>query len=158
MTAVAWSDIDALHRKITKAGHPAASQRVIAGASKMFCARCQVADARRQPGQGDRAQPRATPKTLHSAAEQERLAVALAAHPDQQGADIFRVCLLTGCRVGEAKAARWEHIDLVAGKWSKPGATTKQRTDHEVPLSAAAKQLFVERRRHTNCRVGISRR
>ena len=150
MTAVAWSDIDAFHRKITTAGHPAQANRVIAAASKMFALAIKWQMRSDNPVKGIERNAEQRRKRYTSAAEQERLTVALAAHPDQQGADIFRVCLLTGCRVGEAKAARWEHIDLVAGKWSKPGATTKQRTDHEVPLSAAAKQLFVERRRHTN--------
>ena len=36
VVAVTWSDIDALHRKITKAGHTTQANRVIAGASKMF--------------------------------------------------------------------------------------------------------------------------
>ncbi len=33
---VAWADVDALHRKITKAGHPYQANRVIAALSKMF--------------------------------------------------------------------------------------------------------------------------
>ena len=36
VAAVAWSDIDAMHRRITKAGHPYQANRVIATASKMF--------------------------------------------------------------------------------------------------------------------------
>jgi integrase len=39
-------------------------------------------------------------------------------------------------------AARWAQFDLEAGVWVKPGATTKQKTEHEVPLSAAARQLL----------------
>jgi integrase len=34
--------------------------------------------------------------------------------------------------------------------WTKPGSTTKQKTDHSVPLSAPAKRLFAELRRKTN--------
>ena len=41
------------------------------------------------------------------AAELKRLRDALDELADQQAADIFRLCLLTGCRVGEAMAARW---------------------------------------------------
>ena len=47
-------------------------------------------------------------------------------------------------------AARWADLDLTAGIWTKPGSTTKQKTDHVVPLSAPAKQLLTELRRRTN--------
>ena len=75
---------------------------------------------------------------------------ALDRHPDQQGADIFRLCMLTGCRSHEAMSARWDAVDLDAGVWTKPGATTKQKTDHVVPLSAPARQLLAKLRRQTN--------
>jgi integrase len=41
---------------------------------------------------------------------------------------------------------RWDDLELEAGTWTKPGATTKQRTLHRVPLSAPAGQLLVERK------------
>src|SRR5262249_30844504 len=34
--------------------------------------------------------------------------------------------------------------DLSAGIWTKPGSTTKQKTDHVTPLSAPARQLLSE--------------
>ena len=40
---------------------------------------------------------------------------------------------------------RWEHLDLTAGTWSKPPASTKQNAPHSVPLSAPARQLLAER-------------
>jgi integrase len=36
---------------------------------------------------------------------------------------------------------------LETGVWTKPGATTKQRTEHIVPLSAPARQLLAGRPR-----------
>ena len=68
--------------------------------------------------------------------------MALAEHPDQQAANVFRLLLLTGARRGEVLAAKWADIDLAAGVWVKPGATTKQKTLHRVPLSAPARQLL----------------
>ena len=64
----------------------------------------------------------------------------------RQAADIIRLLLLTGARRGEVLQARWADIDLAAGVWSKPGATTKQKTDHQVPLSDAARQLLLDLR------------
>ena len=76
----------------------------------------------------------------------DRLTTALAEHPDQQAADIFRLLLLTGARRGEVQSMKWPDIELDAGTWTKPGATTKQRTLHRVPLSAPARQLLAERK------------
>ena len=71
-----------------------------------------------------------------------RLTKALAGHPDRQSANIVRLLLLTGARKGEMLTATWGQFDLVNGVWTKPGATTKQRTEHIVPLSAPARQLL----------------
>ena len=49
---------------------------------------------------------------------------------------------MTGARSGEVFAMRWADIDLGEGIWSKPGSTTKQKTDHVVPLSAPVRQLL----------------
>jgi integrase len=54
------------------------------------------------------------------------------------------VLLLSGARRGEVQSMRWADIDLGAGIWTKPGSTTKQKTDHVVPLSAPVRQLLSE--------------
>ena len=76
--------------------------------------------------------------------ELARLTKALAAYPEQRIANIFRLLLLTGARRGEVLAMEWGALDLGAGIWTKAGSTTKQKTDHVVPLSAPARQLLSE--------------
>ena len=49
--------------------------------------------------------------------------------------EAIRMFLLTGCRKGEALAARWDQIDLDAGIWTKPASSTKQKKLHRLPLS-----------------------
>src|SRR5262249_55931548 len=102
------------------------------------------------PAKGVERNPETKRKRYATSAELARLTAALEAHPDQQGADIFRLCMLTGCRSHEAMSARWYDIKLAAGTWTKPGATTKQKTDHVVPLSAPAKQLLARLRQKTS--------
>jgi hypothetical protein len=51
--------------------------------------------------------------------------------------------LLTGCRRMEAMSARWADID-VSGIWTKPGSSTKQKSDHVALLSGPARQLLSE--------------
>ena len=48
--------------------------------------------------------------------------------------------LATACRVGEAMAARWEHVDLQGKTWHLPD--TKNERDHTIHLSAFALQQF----------------
>jgi integrase len=74
--------------------------------------------------------------------ELERLSAVLAEHFNQRCANIVRLLLLTGARKSEVLNARWEQLNLDAGVWTKPAATTKQRRLHRVPLSAATVHLL----------------
>jgi integrase len=86
-------------------------------------------------------------KRYLSPIELAQLTKALDEHPNQRAADVFRFLLLTGARSGETLAATWDQFDLAAGIWTKPGATTKQKTDHVVPLSPQARRLLERIRR-----------
>ena len=74
------------------------------------------------------------------------LAAALAASPDQRGASIIRMCLLTGARLGEVREARFEQFDLEYGIWTKQAANTKQRKIHRIPVSDDVIALVRQRR------------
>ncbi len=60
------------------------------------------------------------------------LAVPHARMAPRSAASIWLV-LATGCRVGEAMAARWEHVDTAARTWHLPD--TKNQRDHTIHLS-----------------------
>ena len=150
VAAVTWSDIDALHRKITKSGSPVAANRVMTVVGKMFTLAVRWHMRPDNPAKGIELNVEHKRRRYPTPAELPRLTVALDQHPDQQAADIFRLCLFTGCRSGEAMAARWDDIDLAAGTWTKPGSTTKQQTTHSAPLSAPARALLDALRRRTN--------
>ena len=60
----------------------------------------------------------------------------------EQAVDVVRLCLLTGCRKGEALSARWSQFDFNRGTWTKPSAHTKQKKLHTAPLSDAAIALL----------------
>jgi integrase len=78
--------------------------------------------------------------------EIRRLACVLDAARDQRAAGIIRMCMLTGARVGEVRAARFEHFNLDYGSWSKPAATTKQRRIHRIPISDDVAAIVRQRR------------
>jgi integrase len=143
VAGVSYADIDALHRKIS-ARAPVHANRVLALLSRMFSLAIRWGLRSDNPVKGvERNQEHKRQRYL-TGAELARLTTALAELRDQGAANVVRLALLTGCRRGEALAARWADFELAAGVWTKPGATTKQKTTHRVPLSAAACQLLAE--------------
>ncbi len=146
VAAVTFSDIDGLHRKITRRGASYRANRTVAVLSKMLSLAIRWGWRQDNPAKGiERNQEEKRHRYL-SGDELARLTVALSEHRDQHAVNIIRLLLLTGARRGEVQAARWADIDLENGVWTKPGSTTKQKTLHRVPLSAPARQLLSELR------------
>ncbi len=63
------------------------------------------------------------------------LAAALDVAEDRRAADIIRMRMLTGARLGEVRQSRFDQFNLEQLSWSKPPAMTKQRRVHRVPIS-----------------------
>jgi integrase len=143
---VTFSDVDALHRSIT-ARAPYRANRCVALLSRLFSMAIRWHWRADNPCKGVERNQEHKRRRYLSPDELARLTEALAGLHDQQSADIIRLLLLTGARRGEVLAARWDDIDLAAGVWNKPGATTKQKTEHAVPLSDAALRLILGVRR-----------
>jgi integrase len=141
---VAYSDVDRLHRKITKRGATYQANRTIALLSRMFSLAIRWHYRIDNPAKGIERNVEEKRQRYLSGRELERLTAALAKHDDQQAANILRLLMLTGARRGEVQAARWEQFDLAAGVWTKPASVTKQAALHRVPLNAPARQLLVK--------------
>jgi integrase len=138
---VTFSDIDRLHREVTKRA-PIRANRAVALCSKMFSLAIRWGWRADNPAKGIERNPENKRDRYLTGEEMARLTAALAEHRDQQSANIIRVLLLTGARCGEVLAMRWCDVDLEAGVWVKPSAHTKQKKAHRVPLSAPARQLL----------------
>lgn len=150
---VEFSDIDALHRKVTKGGAPYLANRTVAVLSKMFGLSMQWRWRGDNPARGIERNHEEKRHRYLTTVELSNLTTALAALEDQQAANIIRLLLLTGARRGEVQAAKWDQFDLTAGVWTKPGSTTKQKTTHRVPLSAPARQLLAELREKADAKA-----
>jgi integrase len=96
------------------------------------------------PTKGIERNPEHKRRRYLKADELVRLTTALAAHPNQQAANIIRLLLLTGRRRMEAMSARWSDLDLTAGIWSEPASSSKRKSTPEVPLSGPARQLLTD--------------
>ena len=144
VTDVTFTDIDALHRQVTKQAGPYAANRMVGVLAKMFALAMRWGMRDDNPARGIERNAEIKRKRYLSGDELARLTAALAAHPDKITANIVRLLLLTGARRGEVQSMRWADLDLDTGIWTKLAATTKQKGDHTVPLSAPARQLLSE--------------
>lgn len=143
VAAVTYSDVDRLHRELSKRA-PTHANRVIALLSKMMTLAIKWGWRTDNPVVGVERNQEQKRKRYLSTDELMRLTAALAGHRDQQAANIVRLLLLTGARKGELLAADWTQFDLESGTWTKPAATTKQALDHVIPLLAPARQLLAD--------------
>ena len=58
----------------------------------------------------------------------------------------FEFLVLTACRSGEVRGARWEEVDLQAREWRIPPERMKTGREHRVPLSTRALAVLREAR------------
>jgi integrase len=142
VASVSFTDIDRLHRDLSDT--PYRANRIIALVSRIFSLAIKWQMRTDNPCKGIERNDEAARERYLSMDELVRLVAALDAFHDQQTANIVRLLLLTGARIGETVKARWADIDLVSGRWTKPSAHTKTRKTHMLPLSNAAVQLLAE--------------
>jgi integrase len=143
---VRFDDIDALHRKITKAGHIYRANRVVTLMSKAFSLAVRWGWRETNPCKGVKRNTEHNRERYLTGDELARLTEALA-KADRDVADVIRLLLMTGARRGEVLAMKWADLDLTAGTWSKPPSSVKQDKRHTVPLSAPARQVLAARPR-----------
>ena len=58
----------------------------------------------------------------------------------------FEFLVLTACRSGEVRGARWEEMDCVGAVWTIPAERMKAGREHRVPLCAQAIRVLDEAR------------
>lgn len=61
----------------------------------------------------------------------------------------LRLVVLTACRHGEVREARWSEFDFDKAMWTIPADRTKTGKEHRVPLTPAMVDVLAERRDHT---------
>jgi integrase len=64
---------------------------------------------------------------------------------DATSARAFEFLILTACRSGEVRGAKWDEIDLTAAVWTIPAERMKARVEHRVPLGPSAVALLRQR-------------
>ena len=56
----------------------------------------------------------------------------------------FEFLVLTACRSGEVRGARWKEMDLERREWRIPANRMKTGREHRVPLSTRARAVLGE--------------
>ena len=141
---ITYADVDKLHRKVTATGSTYVANRCVALVSKVMNLAIKWQMRTDNPARGVERNAESKRRRYLSGDELSRLTAALTKHPDRQFAAIVFVLLATGARKGEVLSMRWDALTLAKDKavWSKPGSTTKQKTDHIVPLAEPVRQLL----------------
>ena len=58
----------------------------------------------------------------------------------------FEFLVLTACRSGEVRGARWDEVDYAAATWTVPQERMKAKLEHRVPLSERAAAVLDQAR------------
>lgn len=142
---VTFNDCERLHRFLTE-DRPIRANRVLEVLRRNFNLAIKWGWVDRNPVSGIEWNPEQRRERYLSHDEIEALLNALDEHHQRTSCDIIRFMLFTGCRRGEALAARWDQFDSDMKIWTKPAATTKQRRAHRVPVSTEATKILSGRR------------
>jgi integrase len=138
VAAVDHDDVCRLHAKVTERSKYQAN-RMAGVLSKMFTLAIRWKMRPDNPASRIEHNPEVKRKRYLKPDELARLTDALAQDENQHLCDVLRLLLLTGARKSEVLHARWDEFDLIDREvWVKPDHATKQRKEHEAPLSRQA--------------------
>jgi integrase len=121
-------DIESMHLRLND--RPYQANRLLALISKMLNLAVEWGWRRDNPANG-----------IQRYREESRLVRVLEKHPNIRAANVVRLQLLTGARMGEVLKAERKDFDLDRGVWTKPSHHTKQKQREHVPLSRPTQDL-----------------
>lgn len=137
LSTIGRADVAKLHSRIGREHGHYAGNRALALMSVMYSvARKHGEWSAANPCEGVTKFKEVSRDRFLSADELNRFWAALDAAPDQQIADVFRLCLLTGARKSNVLGMRWSALDLAGAVWAI--ADTKQGEPQRVPLMPEA--------------------
>jgi len=141
---VKLADIESLHRRIGK-DHPRAANKVLELVRAVY-RYANKHDAKvANPVEGVTWYAHGQRERFLQPDEMPRFLAALDATP-QPHQDLFRLLLLTGVRLGNMLAARFDQFDLTHGIWSIPGPQHKNKKPVALPLLPEAVEIVRRRR------------
>jgi integrase len=144
VASITTEDLEEMHREITRKAGRYAANRALAMCSILLSRAVKATWRLDNPARGIDRHNEPHRERYLKPEEVERLIAVLDARDDDLAARCIEFLLLSGCRRGEALAARWSDFDLNPKHpaWIKPASTTKQKRSHHIPLSPQAAHLL----------------
>ena len=150
LSLIGRCDIEALQAKISQK-HPSkkngglyAANRTLALLSKMFSKAVDWQWLSINPASKIKMFEEKSRERFLQEDELPRFFKALDAEPNQDFADVFRLCLFTGARRSNVLAMKWQDIQIEKAEWEIP--ETKNGDSHLVPLLPQALEILTGRR------------
>jgi len=144
LSAINRQAIALLHANITKSGHPAVANRVLALTSSIYGRCVEWGLVESNPAHGIRRNPEKSRDRFLQSSELPRFFTALAEEPNPTVRDYFLLSLLTGARRSNVLAMRWPEVSLDEAVWRIPD--TKNGTPQNVPLLPEAIEILKVRK------------
>ncbi|WP_298624909.1 site-specific integrase [uncultured Zoogloea sp.] len=144
LSQVTRQQIATIHSDITRDGHPAVANRVLALVSSVFGRGVEWGITQVNPALGIRRNPEKSRDRFLQTDELPRFFAALEEETNPMLRDFFLVALLTGARRANVLAMRWDEVSLSEGVWRVPN--TKNNTPQNVPLTGEVLRILKERK------------
>ncbi len=128
-------DVTAVLDSIVNRGHPIAANRAYATVRKLFNWAVERGNLEISPCQGLKAPSKFNKRDRVLNDDELNKIWAGANKMAYPFGKIVQLLILTGQRLGEVSAMRWEDIDLENLVWTITAANNKSGTEHKVPLS-----------------------
>lgn len=144
LSAITRQTIAAIHSAITRAGHPAVANRVLALVSSVYGRAVEWGLTETNPAKGIRRNPEKNRDRFLQSDEMPHFFAALAQEPNPTIRDYFLLSLLTGARRSNVLSMRWSEVNLADAVWRIP--MTKNGTPQHVTLTPEAVQILAARK------------
>lgn len=144
LSTIDRQSIATIHANISRAGHPAVANRVLAVVSSVYGRAIEWGLVENNPARGIRRNKEHSRDRFLQSDELPRFFAAVAEEPNPMIRDYFLLSLLTGARRGNVLAMRWQDLNLTEGLWHIP--ETKNGTPQNVTLSPEAVEILAARK------------
>ncbi len=136
------ADIDDLHKHVTEHGGSTRANRVLEMLRSSINKGIRWGLCDKNPADGFKRNAEEAKETYLTIEQLGIVFEKLNLMPNTKAANIIRMLILTGARIGEVLNAEWIHFDMDKALWIKPSSHTKQRRKHIVPISSEVIELL----------------
>ena len=136
------AQIDDLHKHVTQNGGSTRANRVLEALRSAINKGIRWGYCEKNPADGFKRNAEEAKENYLTPAQLEIVFDKLNEMPNKKAANIIRMLILTGARIGEVLRAEWAHFSLDKALWIKPSSHTKQKKVHKVPISLETMELL----------------